>query len=287
MKALRVAAIGVLVLFAAVFAGLLIAGEVSITPDKAAVGAPPVDLVAQSVSFEDVDGRTVHGWLVSGDGRHGTVILVHGIRDDRTSMLARTHFLSNAGYAVLLFDLQAHGESDGDHISFGFLESRSVSAAVTFVGSRFAGAPIAVIGVSLGGAAVLMADPPLQVDAMILEAVYSTLDAALRNRLAIRFGEYGPHLAPLLMWQVPLRLDYDPDVVAPAVRIQNVAAPLLVMSGDRDARTTLRNTLDLFANAPEPKELWMVPDAGHADLHRFSTESYERKVLDFLSRHLS
>lgn len=48
-------------------------------------------------------------------------------------MLDRARFLSAAGFAVLLFDFQAHGESPGEHITFGYLESRDAQAAVEFL----------------------------------------------------------------------------------------------------------------------------------------------------------
>ena len=60
---------------------------------------------------------------------------MHGVRANRLVMLARARFLHKAGYAVLLFDFQAHGESSGKRITFGHLEGLDASAAVTFLHS--------------------------------------------------------------------------------------------------------------------------------------------------------
>jgi alpha/beta superfamily hydrolase len=49
---------------------------------------------------------------------------MHGVRANRLSMVERARFLSYAGYSVLLFDFQGHGESTGQHITFGYLESK-------------------------------------------------------------------------------------------------------------------------------------------------------------------
>lgn len=59
---------------------------------------------------------------------------------------------------MLLFDFQAHGESPGDHITFGFLESRDARAALDFVHRELPGQLVAALGISLGGAAAVLAD---------------------------------------------------------------------------------------------------------------------------------
>ncbi len=82
----------------------------------------------------------------------GAIILMHGVRANRLSMLDRARFLSHAGYAVLLVDFQAHGESTGEHITFGYLESRDAQAAVRFLRANAPDEKIGVIGVSMGGA---------------------------------------------------------------------------------------------------------------------------------------
>ena len=48
-------------------------------------------------------------------------------------MVPRARLLAAAGFSVLLFDFQAHGESTGDRITFGRLEGLDARAAVAFV----------------------------------------------------------------------------------------------------------------------------------------------------------
>jgi fermentation-respiration switch protein FrsA (DUF1100 family) len=51
-----------------------------------------------------------------------------------------------------------------------------------------------------------------------------------------------------------------------------------------DEHTTPAETWALFAKAPEPRQLWMVPGAAHVDLYRVAPEEYRRRVLAFLER---
>src|SRR6266567_8036327 len=149
-------------------------------PVQTAIGNPPADLNAEPVTFASDSGATVHGWWCPIRNANGAVLLLPGIRANRLSMVARARFLRRAGYSVLLIDFQATGESTGDHITFGWKESRDALAAVDFIHHVDPSARVAIIGSSLGGVAALLATPPLRVNALILESVYPTIEIATR-----------------------------------------------------------------------------------------------------------
>jgi fermentation-respiration switch protein FrsA (DUF1100 family) len=201
-------------------------------------------------------------------------------------MLGRARCLAADGYSVLLFDFQAHGESAGQQITFGYLESKDARAAVLFARARAREEKIGVIGVSMGGAAALLAEPPLPVDALVLEQVYPTLDEAIGNRISMRLGSWSKILTPLLSWQLRPRLGLDIEKLRPSDHARNISVPKLFIGGADDLHTTSNEVQQMFAAAAEPRELWIVPGARHVDLCRFGKVQYERRVLDFLSRSL-
>src|SRR5262245_21639142 len=108
-------------------------GSLLSRPVNHSVGAIPTYLQGREIEFESGSGSKLRGWLIQGRKGAGAVVLLHGFRNDRRQMLARASFLSGAGYGVLLFDFQAHGESPGNRITIGYLESRDAQAAVEFV----------------------------------------------------------------------------------------------------------------------------------------------------------
>ena len=65
--------------------------------------------------------------------------------------------------------------------------------------------------------------------------------------------------------------------------IARLRCPILMIAGTADRNTTEEDTQLLFAAAREPKELWLVPDAGHVDFLRFAGDEYRRRVLAFLA----
>lgn len=275
-----------LLLLGGLLAGLgfvLYAGHALAAPQRAVIGPPPPDLRAEAVEIPSASGSRLRGWLCRVPGSRGVVILMHGVRANRLSMVRRARLFRDHGYSVLLFDFQAHGESPGEHITFGHLESRDARAALDFVHRELPGQPVAAVGSSLGGAAAVLADPPLDLDALVLESVYPTIEEATRNRLRIRLGPLGPPLAPLLLAQLEPRLGISPTALRPIDRISRVRCPVFVISGTADEHTTPAQTQALFARAPDPKRLWLVPGAAHVDLDRFAGAEYERRVLGFLS----
>lgn len=267
-------------------AAVLAAGEYLARPVQLTVGPPPAALSARRVALTAEGGGAVAGWFARGESGGGVVLLLHGVRSDRRQMTARAIALRDQGFGVVLIDLPAHGESDGARISFGWHEARGVEAAARFIEAEFPGERVGVIGASLGAAALLFSHWERAPDAVVLEALYPTIGEAVDNRLKIRFGPLGSLLAPALLWQLPARLGIGADQLRPIDRIERWRMPALVVSGQEDRHTTAAETRRLHERANEPKELWLVPGAGHVDLARFAGPDYAERVYGFLHTHL-
>jgi uncharacterized protein len=104
-------------------------------------------------------------------------------------------------------------------------------------------------GESLGsGLAVrLAAEHP--VAAVLLEAPYTSITDIARLRFP--FAPVG--------WLLHDRFESLPV-------IGGVRAPVLVMHGARDRIVPVTMGRTLYEAAPQPKELWIAPDAGHVNL---------------------
>lgn len=241
----------------------------------------PHDFEADLVSIPGA-GHDIAGWWT--DTHHGlpVVLLLHAVRADRDTMVARAQLLQKHGFSTLLIDLQAHGETPGTAITFGKRESADVVAAVAWIKGRAPNRKIGVIGCSLGGASALLAPQPLGVDAVVLEAVYPRLRLAVENRVRLRLGSLTPWVTPLLLWQLTPRLHLRLSDLEPIRSIPYLAAPVLIAAGSDDQHTTLAESQELFAAASVPKELWIVPGAKHQDLLALNAAGYEAHVVQFL-----
>ena len=282
--------LGAVLAVAGLCAAVLVVGLHLSAPRQTGIGAPPPELpTAESVSIPSASGSVLRGWWLPGRPGAGAVVLMHGVGANRLQHVRRARLLADRGFAVLLFDFQAHGESAGRRITYGKLEGLDAAAAVAYTRTRAPGERIAAVGMSLGGAAALLGPAPLPVDALVLESVYSTINAALDNRLRVALGPVVgaiavPVLGPLFRLLLPPILGVQSQELRPVDRIAAVTVPVLIASGAADAYTTAAETEALFAGVRSARELWLVPGAGHEDLQRFDPVGYDRVVVGFLER---
>ena len=247
------------------------------------IGSIPTDLKnTRAVSFSSKSGSKLSGWLLEAKQGRGGILLLHGVRSNRLQMLSRARFLQSAGYDVLLFDFQAHGESTGEQITFGHLESLDAEAAYDYLEDRLCNPTIGVIGVSLGGASALLGEVKEKAKVMILESVYPSIEEAIDNRLGIYMGMIGSYFSPLLTLQLEPRLGVGLNELKPIEHMKNVKGAVLIISGEIDRHTTVKESKEMFFMVKASKELWLVKGKGHIDFSETLGEVYEEKVLEFL-----
>ncbi|MEM6798255.1 MAG: alpha/beta fold hydrolase [Planctomycetota bacterium] len=260
-----------------------------LAPCPKTIGGVPEDFPAEEVAFASESGSTIRGWCQSGEPGRGVVVLLHGIRSDRRASVPRAKLIAEAGFSTLLIDLRCHGESareDGDEfIGLGHLERHDVRAAAEFAKRWRPGEPIGVVGFSLGGAATVLASP-LGVDAVVLEAVFPTIDAAVDNRTE-RYGVLGPLASWALRVQLKPRTGVSTKDLRPVDKIDELGCPVLIVGGGKDRHTTPDDTRQLFGAAAEPKELVWFEDLAHNNYAHREPKHYRDKVVGFLRRHLN
>ena len=262
------------------------AGEALSSPASRPIGEAPADLHALPVAIKVSTDDLVSGWLLPGVKGNGAVLLLHGVRSDRRQMIERARLLNRQGYAVLLIDLPAHGESTGKRITFGLREATGVKAALGYLRQELPEERIGVIGVSLGAASFMLSKAVPAPNAVVLESMFPTITEAVTDRLTRQLGPAGDVLAPLLLWQLPFRLGISASDLRPIDEMPSLRAPVLIMSGTRDEHTTLAESKRIFEAAHGPKEFWPVEGAAHVDLYMYSPKAYESKLLPFLAKYL-
>ena len=270
-------AIGFLVVW--IVAGQLVAAR------PQTIESPPSDLPAVSIVLHSESGSTVAGWHIPADGSRGVIVLLHGLRGSRVSMLGRARMLYGEGYSIVMIDLQGHGESPGEQITIGHLEKHDARAAVEFARMKHPNELIGVIGVSLGGASALLASP-LGIDALAIESVYPDIESAVNNRVAARLGPLSEIPAKILLMQLEPRLGIERTQLRPVAHISAVGCPVFVVSGNEDLHTTAAETRGIYETANEPKELWLVDGAAHVDLQSTAPTEYRNRVVPFFDQHL-
>ncbi|HEY1922652.1 MAG TPA: alpha/beta fold hydrolase, partial [Tepidisphaeraceae bacterium] len=153
--------------------------------------APLNDLGATPVWFQSTDGLDIAGFwtpvaapadsdISNPNWGRQTLLICPGSGSANASYLVLARNFQSEGYNVLIFDFRAHGQSDGQIISFGDHERRDVLGAVRWLRTSQpqASRRIVGVGVDTGAAALLAAaaDPSPEGRAFNSLAVFGCYD---------------------------------------------------------------------------------------------------------------
>jgi alpha-beta hydrolase superfamily lysophospholipase len=259
------------------------------TPDAP---ADPADLGLEyePVVFESRDGLQLGGWFVPGAKPvRGTVIFCHGHAGSLDPDLQYVPAFHRRGFDVLQFDFRAHGRSEGLHVSMGCYERLDLLGAVDLLQSNGI-EKIGVLGFSMGGAvAIGTAAQCPAITAVISDGGFARLSPTLERGLQERGlpSLLASILAPIVLRTVGKRLGCDPTSADPIHWIGQLSPrPVLLVHGGQDAYIPRIEIERLYAAAGNPKELWIVPEAGHRRAVQTRPEEYMARVLGFFERWL-
>lgn len=211
---------------------------------------------------------------------------MHGYGGDRAGWVPLAQRLAQAGVAVVIPTMAAHGENPARTVGFGPAEAREVASAVRWLRARYPDAEFRVIavGVSLGGAAVWEAasQADVQVDGVVTEGTFTELDMAV-NRWFDRIAPGGSRWLAPVRWIATRLAGVDATTVRPIDRARSwVGRPCLVVHTALDQLVPASESAELARAAGCP--VWTIPHSRHAHGARDATEEYARRILDLLPR---
>jgi alpha-beta hydrolase superfamily lysophospholipase len=249
-------------------------------------------LRVQDISFTASDGVRLRGWLAIASPHAPTIILAHGFKGTRVSMLPWARFLSVAGYNVLLFDDRGCGQSDGWGIGLGATEPNDVVGAVRYLESRsdLTNKRYGALGVSLGAGVVLLAaarEPALV--AVVADSAWADERPQLDRMSSVPVGRISLPVLPYEPALVDALIGARLETTSPNADIGKIAprAVFLIHSADdRNTTTPLAGEAQLYAAAGQPRQQWIAPSGGHAGALAAHPAEYQQRVLAFFAQYL-
>ena len=241
----------------------------------------------ENVTFSTSDNITLKGWYIA-PKNNAIVVFVHGHRSNRSQYLRYLEMVYAQGYGALLFDLRNHGESGGTLTTLGLKETEDAENAVRFALSRVPNAHIALYGHSMGaGVSLLAAAETPEVDAVIVESPFTSLEDNINDGVRELTGLPPFPFAPLVVFFAEWQVGNGLRTVRPIDAIGKISPrPVLLVHGEKDLVFSANNSRKLFAAAKEPKELYIIPDVGHAGFLDAKPNRFPKTVLTFLDTYL-
>ena len=245
-------------------------------------------LRARYLKIQTPDSLQLSAMLVeaNADSTRATVVILHGISSCKEAELERAKILADAGYASLLLDLRAHGQSEGEFCTFGYREKYDLRAVADTLARLFPTRSMGIWGASLGGAVALQAmavEPRYQFG--IVESTFDEFDkVAMEYGADWLFGLRSHWLTDHVLRKSGQIAHFEPDSVKPVLSAAQINRPVLFLHGDKDSRIPMWFGLRNYEACPSADKRWYtVRGAGHNNLWRIAGDSMRQQVNLFLT----
>lgn len=235
------------------------------------IAAIPADV---KLSYEEVwlpvaTGKIQCWWIPSAKAEDPVLLYLHGNSSNIGDTVGRAlqfHHLAS----VLLIDYRGYGRSSGTFPSEASVYEDAEAAWIYLTKTRqIAPKEIVSYGHSLGGAiAIQLAVQHPEMAGVIVEGTFTSVRAMLDYLIPYQFP---------MDWIVTQRFDS-------LAKVRSLQTPILFIHGTADQTVPAQMSRDLFAAAPEPKQLLLVPNAGHNNTPSLVGTQYLQVIQDFLQK---
>ncbi|MEL6381062.1 MAG: alpha/beta fold hydrolase [Cyanobacteria bacterium J06626_18] len=231
----------------------------------------PADL---DLPYEDVwipvDEGQIHGWWIPANAPNAkTVLYLHGNAGNIETNVWRARYLSQLGLSVLLIDYRGYGLSSGPFPN----ETRvyeDTNAAWDYLTQNRKITPqnIVIFGHSIGGAiAINLAHQYPQAGGLIVESTFTSMADMVDLTI------YGQVFPKWLLHQT-----FPSQQKLPELKM-----PVLLIHGLDDNTIPATMSEQLYAEVPDPKQLWLVPGANHNNVAEVAGPEYREVLQQWLS----
>ena len=204
----------------------------------------------EEMEVEAADGTRLQGWLRhQGDASpRGLVIYFGGNAEEVSGQILDAAEL--APWSVAAFNYRGYGRSEGEPSEAALVSDALVIYERLAARADIDAERIVVLGRSLGGGVAVPLAARRPVRALILVSPFDSLRSIARKTY------------PFVPVTPLLRHPFDSLALAP-----QVAAPVLVLAGERDDLIPPAHSRRLVDAWAGPRRFELLPDTGHNDIH--------------------
>ena len=219
-------------------------------------------------------------------GKKKAVICFHGYTSKGMSdYIGLSDYYLKRGYAMLLPDARAHGESEGEYIGFGCLDRKDALVWIHWL-IQEVGEDVEIVlhGTSMGGATVLMTsglELPAQVKGIVSDCGFTSPKEVFTHVLNSMY-----HLPAFPVIQGADIMNkklagYGMDECNAKREVAHAKVPILFIHGSNDTFVPTHMCNEIYDCCASPKKKLIVEGAAHAESYYKDTEKYEQALNEF------
>lgn len=252
---------------------------------------PWVDSLRKAQALRDTfivmpSGERHHALYIN-NGSERTALVLHGWRNCSVDILfiARIYDRELGGYNVVVPDIHAHGQSEGDRIRMGWKDRLDQLHWLEV----FQTDTMVVHGISMGGATTMMLSGETMPQGVkdihfIDDCGYTSVWDEFTGELDSQFGLPA---FPLLYTTSLLSKLTDGWSFQEASALNAVSTspyPMLFIHGEADTFVPTEMVYRLYEAKQEPKDLWVATGAIHGQSYKLFRKEYVERVREFMKR---
>ena len=227
-------------------------------PELGALG----ELGVREVKVTTADGISLLSWYLPPPDTRPVLVYFHGNGGHIGYRAERLRRFARDSLGVLMLEYRGYSGNPGTPTEAGLYAD--AEAALDFLAAAGLGPDRLVLyGESLGSGVAVALAARRNIAGLILEAPFTSVADVAQFHYSF----------------VPASLLVR-DRFDSLSRIGQLKAPLLVLHGERDRVVPVRFGRALFDAAPDPKEFWLAPGAGHGNLARFGALEVVRSFVE-------
>jgi uncharacterized protein len=251
---------------------------------------PDLNMPYENVSIPLAGDRgQIHGWWIPAPSpaekisslpnepmkilkSHKAILYLSGTGGNKSSRgyLRRIEGLRQLGFGVLAIDYRGYGQSQGEFPSEDrvYADSRAAWDYLTQV-RGFSPQQIVIYGESLGGAIALdLAVRHPEAGGLIMQSTFTSMSETVK-----RMGYFG-------IFPIDLLLTQRFDSIS---KVRRLSVPVLFLHGMKDTVVPFDMSQRLYKAASAPKQILLIPKAGHFGIYGRGRYSYLRAIEKFVN----
>ena len=245
------------------------------------------ELEKSDYTVKSSDGYELHVELLKNPSPSDKyVILSHGYTDNRMGSLKYVQMYLDLGYNCIIYDLRGHGENEPTFTTYGIREGQDLAMLVEDTRARYPDASVLGIhGESLGAATTISSlkyDP--SVDFAVADCAFADIESVLKD--GYRKAGVPTFLVDLADIGARVRYGYSIKAMRPIDALGAGKIPILFVHGEADDLITPENSQKMYDRYSGPKEIKIIPGAGHAYSILTDPEAYKETVKGFLEKYV-